>query len=81
MNFILVRMILIKMMRGFAKPWEYSKKIFIKTYIFFKNNEGQSLTEYALIIVFVCIVVVGILTIMGTNLRALFQNFLNQAFP
>jgi len=39
------------------------------------NEEGQGLVEYSLIIMFVALVVVGALTLLGTNVTAFFNNF------
>jgi len=41
------------------------------------NEEGQGLVEYGLIIMFVALVVVGALTLLGTNVTAFFNNFSN----
>jgi Flp pilus assembly pilin Flp len=40
-----------------------------------KSEEGQTLTEYALIILFVVVGVIASLSLFGTNLLVLFQNF------
>lgn len=39
---------------------------------FFEDEEGQGLTEYALIIALVAIVVIGALSLMSTQISALF---------
>ena len=48
---------------------------------FFKNilhrEEGQTLSEYALILVLVVIVVVIVLTALGTQIQTVFQNIVN----
>lgn len=38
------------------------------------RQEGQGLVEYALILVLVAIVVIGVLTTMGTKIQAAFQD-------
>ncbi len=38
------------------------------------RREGQGLVEYALILVLVAIVVIGVLTTMGTRIQAAFQD-------
>ena len=38
------------------------------------REDGQGLVEYALILVLVAIVVIGVLTTMGTRIQAAFQD-------
>lgn len=40
---------------------------------FLKNDSGQSMTEYALIIALVAVVVIGGLQLLGTNVGDLFD--------
>lgn len=40
---------------------------------FFAREEGQSLVEYALVLVLIAIAVIGILAVLGTNISAVFQ--------
>jgi len=40
-------------------------------------QSGQGLVEYALILVLVAIVVIGLLTIFGTSVKAVFQNIVD----
>ncbi|WP_448576739.1 Flp family type IVb pilin [Thermomicrobium sp.] len=40
--------------------------------------EGQSLVEYGLILALVAVVVIGALTLIGTNIRGLFNNIAGQ---
>jgi len=40
---------------------------------FFAKEEGQGLVEYALILVLIAIVVIGILTLLGTRVSAVFS--------
>lgn len=42
------------------------------------RKEGQGLVEYALILVLVAIVVIGVLTTMGTKIQAAFQDIVNK---
>ena len=44
------------------------------------REEGQTLTEYALILFFIALVCIVALTALGVNLGAAFQNFANM-FP
>jgi len=46
------------------------KKSFIRM---FTNNSGQTMTEYALILAVVAVVVVGTVTLLGTDIQAIFQ--------
>ncbi len=41
---------------------------------FFAKEEGQGLVEYALILVLIAIVVIGILTLLGNKVSAVFSN-------
>lgn len=43
----------------------------------FKNERGQGLVEYAIIIVFVAIVVILVVTIFGTSVGDLFSKSIN----
>ena len=47
------------------------KKSFIRI---FTNNSGQTMTEYALILAVVAVVVVGTITLLGDEIRAVFQS-------
>jgi pilus assembly protein Flp/PilA len=40
---------------------------------FFAKEEGQGLVEYALILVLIAIVVIGILTVLGNQVSAVFS--------
>jgi len=42
------------------------------------REEGQGLVEYALILVLVAIVVIGVLTTMGTRIQAALQDIVNK---
>lgn len=44
---------------------------------FVLNEEGQGMVEYALIILLVALVVIGGLTLIGTNVAAFFNDFSN----
>lgn len=41
---------------------------------FFAKEEGQGLVEYALILVLIAIVVIGILTVLGGQVSQVFSN-------
>jgi pilus assembly protein Flp/PilA len=41
---------------------------------FFAKEDGQGLVEYALILVLIAIVVIGILTALGTKVSGVFSN-------
>ena len=41
---------------------------------FFAKEEGQGLVEYALILVLIDIVVIGILTVLGNKVSAVFSS-------
>ena len=41
---------------------------------FFAREEGQGLVEYALILVLIAIVVIGILTMLGSKVSTVFSN-------
>jgi pilus assembly protein Flp/PilA len=42
------------------------------------REDGQGLVEYALILVLVAIVVIGVLTTMGTRIQAAFQDIVTK---
>lgn len=44
----------------------------------FARQDGQGLVEYALILVLVAIVVIGVLTTMGTKISAAFQDIVGK---
>ncbi len=44
---------------------------------FFAREEGQGLVEYALILVLIAIVVIGILTILGNQVSTVFETISN----
>ena len=39
-----------------------------------KNEKGQGMVEYGLILALIAVVVIGVMTTMGTNLQAMFTN-------
>ncbi|NNJ10643.1 Flp family type IVb pilin [Chloroflexales bacterium ZM16-3] len=41
---------------------------------FFAKEEGQGLVEYALILVLIAIVVIGVLTLLGNKVSTVFSN-------
>jgi len=46
-----------------------------------QEEKGQTLIEYALIILLVSIVVITVLTLLGTNIQAVFQNIIDLFNP
>lgn len=44
----------------------------MKSYL--RNEKGQGMVEYALIIAFVAIVVIGAVTLFGTQIQTIFTN-------
>ncbi len=44
---------------------------------FFAREEGQGLVEYALILVLIAIVVIGILTVLGNQVSTVFETISN----
>ncbi|HEX6290746.1 MAG TPA: Flp family type IVb pilin [Herpetosiphonaceae bacterium] len=40
---------------------------------FFTREEGQSLVEYALVLVLIAVAVIGILAVLGTNISGVFE--------
>ena len=47
----------------------------------FKNEEGQDLLEYALLIALIALVAVGAITTAGTNVSTTFTNIANKIIP
>ncbi|WP_035268383.1 Flp family type IVb pilin [Desulfitibacter alkalitolerans] len=45
---------------------------------FWKEEDGQGLTEYGLILGLIAVVVVGLLATMGTQIRDVFQAIVDQ---
>ena len=39
---------------------------------FFRNEEGQGMTEYIIVVALIAIAAIGVVTVFGQNLRALF---------
>ncbi len=50
------------------------KKSFIRM---FTNNSGQTMTEYALILAVIAVVVVGTITLLGDEIKAVFQSVID----
>ncbi len=48
---------------------------------FFAKEEGQGLVEYALILVLIAIVVIGILSLLGKNVSQVFSKVNNGLNP
>ena len=45
---------------------------------FFKNEDGQGMVEYGLIIALIAVVVIGALTLLGPKVANIFNNIGNQ---
>ena len=45
------------------------------------NEEGQDLAEYALLIALIALVVIGAVTLLGTNIQTVFNNIANALVP
>jgi len=43
----------------------------------FKDEEGQGLAEYALILVLIAVVVIGVLSALGTEIGGIFNNIID----
>jgi len=53
----------------------YQASFWLKNFLGkFSREEGQGLVEYALILVLIAIVVIGVLTATGTSITGIFQN-------
>jgi pilus assembly protein Flp/PilA len=50
------------------------KKSFIRM---LTNNSGQTMTEYALILAVIAVVVVGTITLLGDEIKAVFQSVID----
>ena len=46
-----------------------------------KNEEGQDLAEYALLIALIALVVIGAVTLLGTQIDTVFTNIANALNP
>jgi len=46
-----------------------------------REEEGQGMAEYGLILALIAVVVIGALTLLGTNLEAIFNNVRNALTP
>lgn len=56
----------------------YIIKIYTKGYCFLKrNNKGQSLVEYGLIIALIAMVAIAVLTSLGSGIKETFQKILD----
>ncbi|MBV9787698.1 MAG: Flp family type IVb pilin [Chloroflexi bacterium] len=44
---------------------------------FFAREEGQSLVEYALVLILIAIAVIGMLAVLGANINGVFQRIAN----
>ncbi|MBV9787660.1 MAG: Flp family type IVb pilin [Chloroflexi bacterium] len=48
---------------------------------FFAREEGQGLVEYALILVLIAIVVIGVLTVLGGKVSSVFETISSSLNP
>lgn len=48
---------------------------------FWKDEEGQDLAEYALLIALIALVVIGAVTLLGTRIQTVFNNIANALNP
>jgi pilus assembly protein Flp/PilA len=48
---------------------------------FFRNEEGQGLAEYALILVLIAVVVIGALTLLGERIQGVFTSVTDNMNP
>jgi pilus assembly protein Flp/PilA len=46
-----------------------------------RNEEGQDLAEYALLIALIALVVIGAVTLLGTQIQTVFNNIANALNP
>jgi pilus assembly protein Flp/PilA len=46
-----------------------------------RNQDGQDLAEYALLIALIALVVIGAVTLLGTNIQAVFNNIAGALNP
>jgi pilus assembly protein Flp/PilA len=46
-----------------------------------RNDEGQDLAEYALLIALIALVVIGAVTLLGTRIQTVFNNIANALNP
>lgn len=45
------------------------------------DQDGQDLAEYALLIALIALVVIGAVTLLGTNIQTVFNNIANALLP
>lgn len=45
--------------------------------LFWKDDSGQDLAEYALLIALIALVVIAAVTLLGTNIQTVFNNIAN----
>jgi pilus assembly protein Flp/PilA len=45
------------------------------------NEEGQDLAEYALLVALIALVVIGAVTLLGTQIQTVFNNIANALNP
>ncbi len=49
--------------------------------LYLPREEGQGLVEYALILVLIAVVVIAVLTLLGTQVNSVFQAIADQLQP
>jgi Flp pilus assembly pilin Flp len=51
-----------------------------KVFRFFLSEEGQTLTEYAMLVLFLALVIIAAITLMGQSLLKTYNDFVTTAF-
>jgi pilus assembly protein Flp/PilA len=66
----------------YTSSWYYTMKgVTHMLRNFFAREEGQGLVEYALILVLIAIVVIGVLTLLGGKVSSVFQSISDSLNP
>jgi len=56
-------------------------KMLQRLFSWLKDDEGQGLAEYALILVLIAVVVIGALTLLGGNIESVFNRIATEIVP
>jgi pilus assembly protein Flp/PilA len=56
-------------------------KMLQRLFSLLKDDEGQGLAEYALILVLIAVVVIGALTLLGGNIESVFNRIATEIVP